>query len=66
MTSPAPVDPSRTALLVMDYQPAILGNCADPTALLTRAEVHRTLMDHVFPRQADLIDTAVLPSILGE
>lgn len=37
MTTPAPVDPSRTALLVMDYQPAILGNCANPADLLLRA-----------------------------
>jgi hypothetical protein len=32
MTTPAPVDLSRTALLVMDYQPFILGsypNAAD-------------------------------------
>jgi nicotinamidase-related amidase len=36
MTAPAPVDPSRTALLVMDFQPAILGNFPDAAALLDR------------------------------
>jgi hypothetical protein len=29
-------------------------------------EVRRVLMEHVFPPQADLIDTTTLPSILGQ
>jgi nicotinamidase-related amidase len=35
--TPPTIDPQRTALLVMDYQPAILGNLADADALLARA-----------------------------
>jgi nicotinamidase-related amidase len=33
----APIDPTRTALLVMDYQPAIVARVEDPTGLLGRA-----------------------------
>jgi nicotinamidase-related amidase len=36
MTTPAPVDPSRTALLVMDYQPFILGNYPNAADLIER------------------------------
>jgi nicotinamidase-related amidase len=37
-TTDAPkLDPSRTALLVMDYQPGILGQIDDPDALAARA-----------------------------
>jgi nicotinamidase-related amidase len=44
-----------------DYRMLVLSDCcADP-----HAEVHRVLMDEVFPRQADLIDTTTLASILG-
>ena len=32
--SPAPIDPSRAALLVMDYQPGIVGRLPDPEAQL--------------------------------
>ena len=36
-TSVNPINPARTALLLMDFQPAVLGNAADPEAILTRA-----------------------------
>jgi nicotinamidase-related amidase len=36
MTTPAPVDPSRTALLVMDYQPFVLGNYPNAADLIER------------------------------
>ena len=39
MSTTAPIDPSRTALLVMDYQPAILERVDDPDALAARASV---------------------------
>lgn len=35
--APAPLDPARTALLVMDYQPGILQRLASADALLERA-----------------------------
>jgi nicotinamidase-related amidase len=35
-STPAPVDPSRTALLVMDYQPFILGNYPNAAELIER------------------------------
>jgi nicotinamidase-related amidase len=34
----APVDPARTALLLMDFQPAAVGMIAEPEALLARAD----------------------------
>ena len=37
MTVP-PIDPATTALLVMDYQPGIIGRLPDPDAQLARAE----------------------------
>ena len=38
MTDPVPpIDPRRAALLVMDYQPAIIGRLPDPEPLLARA-----------------------------
>jgi nicotinamidase-related amidase len=44
-----------------DYRMLVLTDCcADP-----EPEVHRVLVDHVFPRQADLIDTAALGSVLS-
>lgn len=44
-----------------DYRMVILTDCcADP-----RPEVHRVLMEQVFPAQADLIETSTLPSLLG-
>jgi nicotinamidase-related amidase len=33
----SPIDPRRAALLVMDYQPAIIGRLSDPDPLLARA-----------------------------
>jgi nicotinamidase-related amidase len=36
MESPATVDPTRTALLIMDYQPGIVAMVEDPPALLAR------------------------------
>jgi nicotinamidase-related amidase len=36
MSTPTAVDPSRTALLVMDYQPAVLGNFREASALVDR------------------------------
>jgi hypothetical protein len=32
----SPIDPRRAALLVMDYQPAIIGRLPDPEPLLDR------------------------------
>jgi len=44
-----------------DYRMLVLTDCcADPNP-----EVHRVLIDHVFPHQADLIDTTTLASILA-
>jgi nicotinamidase-related amidase len=37
LTDVAPLDPARTALLVMDYQPGILGRLEDSDALVERA-----------------------------
>jgi nicotinamidase-related amidase len=37
-TATAKLDPSRTALLVMDYQPGIVGRIEDSEALVTRAQ----------------------------
>lgn len=36
-TTAAPIDPARTALLLMDFQPAVLANLADPDSVLDRA-----------------------------
>jgi nicotinamidase-related amidase len=36
-TSANPINPARTALLLMDFQPAVLGNAADPEAVLAAA-----------------------------
>ncbi|HEY7256869.1 MAG TPA: cysteine hydrolase [Solirubrobacterales bacterium] len=35
--NPTPLDPGRTAILVMDFQPGIVGNLPDPDAVLDRA-----------------------------
>jgi nicotinamidase-related amidase len=44
-----------------DYRLLVLADCcADPDP-----DVHRVLMEHVFPRQADVIDSTALPSILA-
>ena len=37
-TSVNPVNPARTALLLMDFQLAVLGNVADPQAVLSAAD----------------------------
>jgi nicotinamidase-related amidase len=34
--SPTSIDPERTALLVMDYQPVVLGSLGDAAELLSR------------------------------
>jgi nicotinamidase-related amidase len=45
-----------------DYQVLVLSDCcADP-----HAEVHRVLIEHVFPAQADLIETSALQSLLRQ
>jgi hypothetical protein len=67
-----PVGPSQCALLIMDYQPAVLGLVSDGDKLMehancvsdTRQEVHRVLMEQVFPGQADIITTAGLHPLL--
>jgi nicotinamidase-related amidase len=44
-----------------DYRLLVLADCcadSDP-------EVHRVLLEKVFPRQADIVDTAALPAIFG-
>ncbi|HEV7981198.1 isochorismatase family cysteine hydrolase [Amycolatopsis sp.] len=44
-----------------DYRLLVLADCcADPDP-----EVHRVLVEKVFPRQADVVGTAALPAILG-
>jgi nicotinamidase-related amidase len=44
-----------------DYRLFVLADCcADPNP-----EVHRVLLEHVFPRQADAIDSTALPSMLA-
>jgi nicotinamidase-related amidase len=44
-----------------DYRLFVLADCcADP-----HPDVHRVLLEHVFPRQADVIDSTTLPSILA-
>ena len=48
--TPAGIDPSRTALLVMDFQPAI---------------VQMILAERAFPRQADVIESAELAGVIG-
>lgn len=45
-----------------DYRMLVLTDCCDDR----RPEVHRVLIEHVFPPQADLADTTTLPSILGQ
>ena len=44
------VDPSRAALLVIEYQPAI---------------VQLILAERVFPRQVDVIESAELAGVIG-
>jgi nicotinamidase-related amidase len=44
-----------------DYRILVLADCCDDP----NAESHRVLIDHVFPRQADIIESSALPSLLG-
>jgi nicotinamidase-related amidase len=44
-----------------DYRLFVLADCcADP-----HPDVHRVLLEHVFPHQADVIDSTALPSLLA-
>jgi nicotinamidase-related amidase len=44
-----------------DYRLVVLADCcADP-----HPDVHRVLLEHVFPHQADVVDSTALPSMLA-
>jgi len=68
------IDPQHTALLVMDYQPAILGSLSEAEPLLSRVadasadpepDVHEFLTEKIFPRQAHVITIAELEGLLS-
>jgi len=71
-TTTPTVIPSQTALLLMDYQNAVLRDAADQDYRLfvladatadPDAEVHRVLIDKVFPHQADIVQTGDLEAL---
>jgi hypothetical protein len=65
------IDPRRTALLIMDYQPAVLGSLDDHDHLLTLASGaiglarQAGIAEKVLPMQAHLITVADLAGLLG-
>jgi nicotinamidase-related amidase len=76
-----PIDPRHAALLVMDYQPGIIGRMPDPEPLLARVNeaiaaardagatvgyVRVAFAAKVFPRQGHVIATAQLAGLLSD
>jgi hypothetical protein len=59
---PVNASPISPALMLMDFQPAVLMLIPDATAD-PDPEVHRVLTEKVFPGQADVIETGDLPAL---
>jgi nicotinamidase-related amidase len=58
-TSEPAIVPRQTALMLMDFQPAIATDDHDP-------EVHRVLIEKVLPHQADVITTPDLKALVHD
>jgi nicotinamidase-related amidase len=63
------LDPKRTALLVMDFQQGVLQRMPGLEPLLAREDPDQqardVLLGRIFPRRAQVIDTATLRGLLS-
>ena len=66
------LDPKRTALLVMDFQQGVLGRMPGHEPLLLSdgtedpdEQARDVLLGRIFPRRAQVIDTATLRTLLS-
>ena len=66
MSDQAPVlDPKRTALLVMDFQQDVLRRIPGLEPIRSSPRPHDVLLGRIFPRRAQIIDTATLRGLLS-